>query len=229
MARSEYKRFEMCYTTHFVSAQYQFRTDNAGNSFKIHFSAPFAQKLRGENYTVIFFYPGMFCAFFFSVAVSILIWAIRSRLTIAIAVLFTVEQKLNISYYLLHWNGKCTWVIRKRDEPTYSGTCHKSHAKRNCAWKTNIPFEYLLKSVAQLFSSRRASRNKTFPSCWFLRLRRALLRSHHHHHHHQRWSSVRGCGPKWNIPLNELEIIVVLTLCKLGSCLRVHSNFVLMF
>lgn len=29
---------------------------------------------------------------------------------------YTVQQKkkLNISYYLLHWNGKCTWVIRKR-------------------------------------------------------------------------------------------------------------------
>ena len=41
-----------------------------------------------------------------------------------------------------------------------SGTCHKSYAKRNCAWKTNIPFEYLLKSVAQLFSLL-ASRHET--------------------------------------------------------------------
>ena len=66
MARSEYKRFKMCYTKHLCLLNINFAPITPVTVSKFISTLVLHRNYEGENYTVIFFYPGMFRAFFFT-------------------------------------------------------------------------------------------------------------------------------------------------------------------
>ena len=120
MARSEYKRFKMCYTKHLCLLNINFAPITPGNSFKIHFDSRFAQKLRGGKLHGNFFSILECFVRFFSLGVSILIWAIRSRHLLlclrlnknSISVIICCIEMENVLESSKSVMSQCMWVVR---------------------------------------------------------------------------------------------------------------------